>query len=47
MATHEVYYYLKRKTIGVEGLATLKLDIAKAFDQVEWELLNFMLRELR
>lgn len=46
MAAHEVYHYLKRKIRGVGRVAALKLDMAKAFDQVEWEFLSFMLKEL-
>lgn len=46
MAAHEVYHYLKRKIRGVGRVAALELDMAKAFDQVEWEFLSFMLKEL-
>ena len=41
----EIIHHLKRKRQGKKGLAALKLDMAKAYDRIEWEFLKaIMLR---
>ncbi|XP_019163494.1 PREDICTED: uncharacterized protein LOC109159838 [Ipomoea nil] len=39
----EVGHYLRRKQLGQVGWATLKLDMAKAYDRMEWPFVRQML----
>lgn len=36
MVAFEICHHLERKRQGKHGLAALKLDISKVFDQMEW-----------
>lgn len=36
MVSYEVMHFMKRKTQGKTGWKALKLDMSKAYDQVEW-----------
>lgn len=40
MIAYKIQHYLKRKTQWKNGSMTLKLDMSKAYDHVEWSLLK-------
>ncbi|XP_019170974.1 PREDICTED: uncharacterized protein LOC109166477 [Ipomoea nil] len=42
----EVIHYLNRKREGKDGWCALKLDMAKAYDKMEWEFLEYILSRL-
>lgn len=45
MLAFEAQHFMRRKTQGKEGYVALKLDMSKAFDKVEWPMLEgIMLR---
>jgi hypothetical protein len=39
----EVIHALKRKTKGMKGELTLKIDISKTYDKIDWGFLKGML----
>lgn len=43
MVSYEVMHYLKRKKVGKDGFMTLKLDMSRAYDRVEWTFLKAIL----
>ena len=45
LISYEVLHYLHRKTQGKIGYATMKVDVVKVYDRVEWKFLeNVMLK---
>ena len=46
LVAFENFHYLKRKTTSKLGYMALKLDISKAYDQVEWEFLEKIMHHL-
>jgi hypothetical protein len=43
---YEMTHYLQNKRRGEEGYCALKLDMSKAYDRVEWDFVETMLRQL-
>lgn len=46
MVSYEVIHYLKRKRRGREWHMTIKLDMNKAYDRIEWSFLRGMLNKM-
>ncbi|XP_019181633.1 PREDICTED: uncharacterized protein LOC109176682 [Ipomoea nil] len=46
MLASEVQHYLKRKYQGKDGYVALKLDMSKAFDRIEWSMLQAILLKM-
>ena len=46
LIAYELTHYLQNKQSGKEGFATLKLDMSKAYDRVEWDFLARMMGKL-
>ena len=46
IATFEVMHCINQRRKGKEGLMTIKLDMSKAYDWVEWGFLEAMMRKM-
>jgi hypothetical protein len=46
LVAYEMTHYLQNKRRGEEGYCALKLDMSKAYDRVEWDFVEIMLRQL-
>jgi hypothetical protein len=46
LLSFELLHYLKSKKKGIEGLVALKLDMGKAYDRIEWDLLRKMMIQM-
>ena len=46
LAAFEIFHYMKNKRGGRQGYLAMKLDMAKAYDRVEWAFLEGCLRKL-
>ena len=42
----EMVHFLKNKRTGRNGFMTLKLDLSKAYDRVEWQFLGRMMMKM-
>jgi len=42
----EILHFMKCKHRGKKGEVTLKLDISKAFDSVNWSYLNVVMKKM-
>lgn len=43
MVSYEMMHYLKQEQRGKEGYMTLKIDMSKAYDRIEWDYLREIL----
>ncbi|GJX40135.1 reverse transcriptase [Tanacetum coccineum] len=46
VVANEAFHYIRNKRQGTQNLMALKVDLNKAFDRVEWDLLLATLRKL-
>ncbi|KAF7143502.1 hypothetical protein RHSIM_Rhsim05G0149000 [Rhododendron simsii] len=46
LIAHELTYYIKHKHSGSHGVAAFKLDMAKAYDRIEWSYLEMVMTQL-
>ncbi|KAM0981209.1 hypothetical protein ACFX13_014636 [Malus domestica] len=46
MVASEIAHYMHRKNNGWNGVMALKLDISKAYDRIEWNFLEQMMRKM-
>jgi hypothetical protein len=46
LLAYELTHFMQQKRTGLEGLATLKLYMSKAYDRVEWGFLRRMMNKL-
>lgn len=44
LVAFETMHYINQTRKGIEALVTLKLDMSKTFDKVEWSYLEAMMR---
>lgn len=43
---HELTHYIQQKRSGTKGVVAFKLDMAKAYDRVDWHYLELLMRQL-
>lgn len=46
MISTEIMHYLKQKKQGTDRLATLKIDMSKACDRIEWPFLKSIMLKM-
>jgi hypothetical protein len=46
LLAYECTHFMKTKRRGREGYAAVKLDMSKAYDRVEWQFLERIMRKL-
>ena len=46
LLAYELMHHISSKRKGGEGMATLKLDMSKTYDRVEWVFLEKMMRKM-
>ncbi|GAA0163955.1 hypothetical protein LIER_39691 [Lithospermum erythrorhizon] len=46
LLTYEIHHFIKHKKAGREGYMSIKLDMMKAYDRIEWSFLKAMMIQL-
>lgn len=46
LIAYEINHYIRNRRYGKNGFMTLKLDLRKAYDRVEWTFLESMMLKL-
>ncbi|XP_057450409.1 uncharacterized protein LOC130741856 [Lotus japonicus] len=46
LIAHECFHYMKKKITGRNDIMALKLDMAKAYDQIEWSFLRSVMENM-
>lgn len=44
IVAYKMSHFMRKKRVKVDGFAALKIDIAKAYDRVEWSYLEEVIR---
>ncbi|GAA0149453.1 hypothetical protein LIER_08617 [Lithospermum erythrorhizon] len=46
LLSYEIHHFIKHKKAGKEGYMSIKLDMMKAYDRIEWSFLKAMMLQL-
>ena len=46
LIAYEMNHFMQNRRSGEEGYATLKLDVSKAYDRVEWQFMEKTMRKM-
>lgn len=47
LVAYKIMYYLHHKRLEMDGYMSLKVDINKAYDRVEWHFLEQVMTKMR